>query len=187
MSDSGSPRFQVWSWRSPSKCRSRSAEGWAGIRAPPHRLGLRWRRGRSWHSSRRIFRRCNRNHRLQRRASGPGWRRKCAAAPPPYFLATGPVTNSKSACRGLATKPNAQAFDIVERIIERMDLQLATVARPGVNGSNAQRPAENFKNARLQGVNNTQCLVTRGRRLGDDPDAADLAQRFQHGYRSCPL
>ena len=49
-------------------------------------------------------------------------------------------------------KPDAQSFDIVERIIERMDLQLATVAGPRVDGSNTQRAPEYIENARLQRV-----------------------------------
>ena len=41
-------------------------------------------------------------------------------------------------------KPDTLAFDIVEWIIERVDLQLAAVAGSGINGSNAQRAAEYF-------------------------------------------
>jgi hypothetical protein len=46
-------------------------------------------------------------------------------------------------------EPDAEALDIVEWIIERLNFQLATVARSGIYGSNAQRPTEDMENARL--------------------------------------
>ena len=39
---------------------------------------------------------------------------------------------------------HAEAFDIVVRIIQRADLQLATVARSGVHFANVQRSAKTF-------------------------------------------
>src|SRR5882757_5839424 len=54
---------------------------------------------------------------------------------------------------------DTQPFNVVKRIIEGMDFQLATIAGPGVNGSNTQRTAKYFKNARLQLVGNTQRVV----------------------------
>ena len=82
---------------------------------------------------------------------------------------------------------DTQPFNVVKRIVESMDLQLAPVTGPGVDGSNAQRTAKHLENARLQLVGNTERVVTWGRRLRDDPDVTDLVQRFQHGYKSCPL
>ncbi len=49
-------------------------------------------------------------------------------------------------------KPNAKAFDIVKRIIERVNLQLATVTRPGINRSNAEGTTEDIENPGLQRV-----------------------------------
>jgi len=72
-------------------------------------------------------------------------------------------------------EPDTQPFDIIVWIAERMDLQLAAVAGPGVNGPNTERTAEYFQNARLQSVNNTQRVVTLRRWFSDDPCAADLA------------
>jgi hypothetical protein len=56
-------------------------------------------------------------------------------------------------------EPDAEPFDIVEWIIERLNFQLAAVARSGIYGSNAQRPTEDIENARLQCVHDSQRLV----------------------------
>lgn len=72
-------------------------------------------------------------------------------------------------------KPDTEPVDIIEWIAERMDLQLAAVTRPGINGSNTKRAAEHFENARLQRANNTKRVVTWRRRLRDDSGATDLA------------
>ena len=53
-------------------------------------------------------------------------------------------------------KPNAKAFDIVKRIVERVNLQLAAVTRPGIDCSNAQGTAKDFENPGLQRVEDTQ-------------------------------
>ena len=39
-------------------------------------------------------------------------------------------------------EPDAEPFDVVERVVERMDLELAAVARAGVDVANAQRAAQ---------------------------------------------
>ncbi len=57
-------------------------------------------------------------------------------------------------------KSDTQPLDIVERVIERVDLQLTTVTGPRVNGPNTQRPTEDLENARVQRVGDTQCIVT---------------------------
>jgi len=44
-------------------------------------------------------------------------------------------------------EPDTEPLDIVERIIERLNFQLAAVTRPGVYGSNTQRPTEDIENA----------------------------------------
>jgi hypothetical protein len=55
---------------------------------------------------------------------------------------TGPVTSSRSAWRGLATKLDAQAFDVVVGVVQGVDFQLAAVARTGVDLADGQRLAE---------------------------------------------
>jgi hypothetical protein len=57
-------------------------------------------------------------------------------------------------------KPDTQPLDIVEWITERVDLQLAAVTGPSVNSPNTERPSEDFENARLQRLGNTQCVIT---------------------------
>jgi hypothetical protein len=70
-------------------------------------------------------------------------------------------------------KSYTQPFDIIEWITERVDLQLAAVTGPSVNGPNTECTAEYFENARLQRVGNTQRVVTRRRGLRDDPCTTD--------------
>ena len=57
------------------------------------------------------------------------------------FLVTGPVTMSTSAWRGEATNA-VRLFEIVERVIERMNFQLAAVARSGVDLADRKAAAE---------------------------------------------
>ena len=82
--------------------------------------------------------------RLGRRVVGAlAARSPCASTP-------GPVTSSMSAWRGLATKRDAEAFDVVVRIAERVDLELAAVARAGVDVADRQRAAERAQDRLLQ-------------------------------------
>ena len=151
MSDSGSPRFQVWSWKWPSECRSRFAEDWADIRVLLHRLELhldtRPRAGIALaEDSAGTTAVADGDHELR-------VRRGRVSTPKSHLHILGDGSRESKCKVGVPRtrdKPDAQAFDVVERIIERMDLQLATVTRPGVDGSNTQRAAENFENARLQ-------------------------------------
>ena len=84
---------------------------------------------------------------------------------------------------GTRHEADAEALDIVERIVERMDLELAAVAGPGIDGADAQRTAEDLENSRLQRIGRRNASSPRRRRLGDDSDTSDLPQCFQHGLK----
>ena len=79
---------------------------------------------------------------------------------------------------GTCHESNAEPFEVVERIVERVDLQLAAVARACIDVTDAECPAEHSPNVRLQAVANAQLLVRLRRGLGDDADGGDLAQRL---------
>jgi hypothetical protein len=46
---------------------------------------------------------------------------------------------------GTRDELDTQAFDVVVRIVERVDLQFAAVARASIDRANAQRPAKNVE------------------------------------------
>lgn len=77
---------------------------------------------------------------------------------------------------GAGHESNAEPFEVVEGIVERVDLKLAAVARACIDVTDAQCPAEHSPNVRLQAVTNAQVFVRPRRGLGDDADGGDLAQ-----------
>jgi hypothetical protein len=81
---------------------------------------------------------------------------------------------------GTCDEPDTEAFEIVKRIIEGVDLEFATVAGTRVNVSDAQSPPKHCKDAGIETVTNAQTFIGLGRRLGCDADGRDLAQCFQH-------
>ena len=101
-------------------------------------------------SSRRRCRRCSRSRRRRRPASAPASRRRCASARSPCASTPGPVTSSMSAWRGLATNWMPSALDVVVGVAERVDLELAAVARAGVDLADRQRAAERAQHLPLQ-------------------------------------
>ena len=78
---------------------------------------------------------------------------------------------------------DAEPLEIVDRIAERVDLELTAVAGAGVDVSDAERGAEHRKNALLQLRANPQAVISGRGGLGDDSDRGDLAQRLEHGCR----
>ena len=80
---------------------------------------------------------------------------------------------------------DAQAFEVVVGIVEGVDLELAAVARAGVDLADRQRAAERAQDLGVQALAHAQFVRGRRRRLGYDADLQDLAQGRDH--RSCPL
>ena len=78
-------------------------------------------------------------------------------------------------------EPDAQRLDVVDGVVERVNLEFATIAGARIDLPDAQRAAEHLENAPLQRLAHPQTLLGRRRVLGDDPDPGDLLQCFQHG------
>ena len=85
---------------------------------------------------------------------------------------------------GAGDEADAEPFEVVEGIVERVDLELAAVAGAGVDVTDAERTAEHGTNAILQAVANAQALIRLRRRFGDDSDRCNLTQCFQHERRA---
>src|SRR6185312_11760653 len=81
---------------------------------------------------------------------------------------------------GTRHEADAEALEVVERIVERVDFQLAAVAGAGVDVPDAERPAEQGADALLQGLADAQAVVRLRRGLGGDPNDRNLPQRLQH-------
>ena len=58
------------------------------------------------------------------------------------FLVTGPVTMQHVGMPWRGDEAQAEAFEIVERVVQRMDLQLAAVAGAGIDFADRQAAAE---------------------------------------------
>src|SRR6476659_7358823 len=56
------------------------------------------------------------------------------------FLVTGPVTSSTSAWRG--DEAQAEALEIVKGVVQRMDLELAGIAGPGIDLADGEAAAK---------------------------------------------
>ena len=76
---------------------------------------------------------------------------------------------------------DAESFDVVVRIHQRVRLQLARVARPRVDVPDRERAAERAQDFALQ-ARRDNVLGGRCRHLlGLDPRASDLPQNVVHG------
>src|SRR6185437_1112023 len=84
---------------------------------------------------------------------------------------------------GARHETNAEAFEIVVGIVERLDLELTAVAGAGIDVADAEGAAENGADALIERVAGAKQLVGFRRRLGEHTYLADLAQCFQHGSR----
>jgi hypothetical protein len=80
---------------------------------------------------------------------------------------------------------NAQTLDVVDRIVERVNLEFAAVAGPGVDRANAECATHDVEDPALQLGAQPQALVAHGWRLGHDADAGDLPQGLQHLGLGC--
>ena len=77
-------------------------------------------------------------------------------------------------------KLDAETFEVVVGVAQRVDFQLATVAGAGVDVAYGERPAECAQDFFLQPRNDNHLLGGSGRRLGLDTGAGDLAKNVQH-------
>jgi hypothetical protein len=75
---------------------------------------------------------------------------------------------------------DTEAFEVVQRIVEGVDFELAAVAGTRVDVANTERPAEHGADLLLERLAHAQAVVRLRRRLGGDPDGRDLSQRLQH-------
>jgi thiamine monophosphate synthase len=91
-----------------------------------------------------------------------------------------PRNQQKIGMTGTRDKPDPETFEVIERIVERVDFKLAAIARTGIDVANAERAAEDGANMILQGIALAQALIRRRRSLRDNADRCDLTQCFQH-------
>ena len=80
----------------------------------------------------------------------------------------------------------AEALEIIERVVERMNLQLAAIARSGIDLADRQAAAEpRLRNGgELGGELGQPGLARRQRRLGQRPVEEGAADQVPHGARS---
>src|ERR1700676_1479786 len=87
---------------------------------------------------------------------------------------------------GTRDELDTQPFDVVVRIVERVDLQFAAVARASIDRANAQRPAEHVEYFLLDPLAfGTPCVIALGQALSWRAGLGDLFEKLPH-YRSCP-
>jgi hypothetical protein len=81
---------------------------------------------------------------------------------------------------------DAQPLDVVVGIVERVDLQLAAVARTGIDLADGQRLAQDLQQFAMDAFDRCALgVVDARRRLGEDAVAGDLPENVPH-QRSCP-
>jgi hypothetical protein len=82
---------------------------------------------------------------------------------------------------------DAQPFEVVIRVGERVDLQFAAVARTGIDQPDGQRLAEDVQDlpADALDVRPRSVIARERRRLRRDPGPHDLSEDLPH-QRSCP-
>jgi hypothetical protein len=90
---------------------------------------------------------------------------------------TGPVTRRISAWRGEATK-RPEALEIVEGVVEGMDLELAAIARAGIDRADRKAAAEPAarRAGDALGELGERCVVLGGRRFGERAPPQALEQ-----------
>ena len=85
---------------------------------------------------------------------------------------------------------DAETFDVVVRIAEGVDLELAAVARAGVDLADRAAPVPASSGSSAAAWRRRPCRRRRGRRFGLDARLRDLAEYVEHSaspQRSCPL
>src|SRR6185436_3151240 len=82
----------------------------------------------------------------------------------------GPRHEQQIRVPGARDESDSQPLDVVERVVESVDLELATVTRAGIDLTNAQRPAQRREDLRLQMLAHPQLIRGERRRFGDDTD-----------------
>ena len=82
---------------------------------------------------------------------------------------------------------DADALDVVIRIGERVDFQLAAVAGAGVDLPNRQRATERAKDFFLQARDNDVFFGRRGRGFGLDAGDRDLTEDGEHGVATSEI
>src|SRR5512135_871670 len=97
------------------------------------------------------------------------------------FSVTGPVTSRTSAWRG--DKAQAEALEVVQHVAQRMDFQLARVARPGIDFANRQRAPESLvrRVVDARGQLGDRSLVRRRRGFGEQTLDEAFEQQSAHG------
>ena len=132
--------------------------------------------GRSWRSSRRRCRRCSRSRRSRPRASARASRRRCAQRVL-HVARHRPGDQQHVGVARAGDEPDAQPLEVVVRVVERVDLELAAVARAGVDLADRRAPGRGCRAARAGccSAATRSASSVAGRRLGDDAGAADLA------------
>jgi hypothetical protein len=98
-----------------------------------------------------------------------------------HVLGNGPGHEQHVRVPGARDEPDAEALDVVVRVAERVDLELAGVAGAGVDLPDRQRAAEDAQDVVLQPRDAGRIGGRRGRILGLDAGDRDLLQDVQHG------
>jgi hypothetical protein len=81
-----------------------------------------------------------------------------------------------------------EPLHVVDRAGEPGDLELAPVARSGVNEANREGPAEEARDAPLERPADLDGGgIARGQRLGGDPDFPDLRKQPQTSPSTCRI
>ena len=71
-------------------------------------------------------------------------------------------------------EPDTESFEVVERIVQGMNLELTAITGAGIDMANAKGASQQRTNAFLQSVANTQTHICSGRCLGGDAYRCDL-------------
>ena len=82
---------------------------------------------------------------------------------------------------GAGDESDAEALDVVIGVGQRVNFQLAAVARSGIDLADRQRASEYAQDCFLQPGDDDHLVRGRGRRLGLDAALGDLAQDVEHG------
>src|SRR5262249_51387841 len=75
---------------------------------------------------------------------------------------------------------DSRSFEVVIRVVESVDLQLAPVARPSIDGSQTQGSAEHSKERGVELLPLPLDVVRRGQRLAEDAGSPNLFQDVEH-------
>ena len=76
----------------------------------------------------------------------------------------------------------ASSFEVVIRIVQRMDLKFAAVARSCINVANAECASKNSPDILLQYRSITSCAVWGWQRLGQKACSYDTRKGIQHSF-----